>query len=301
MKDKIIKFIKNPLTIYTSLGHRGYLNFVNDEKYLKILYRIETHKRLNLDNPITFNEKLQWLKLNNRKDIYTTMVDKYEAKEYIGKIIGFEYIVPTLGVYNKFDDIDFNKLPNQFVIKCTHNSGGVFIVEDKKKFDYKKSRKMINKYMKNNFYNGQREWPYKNIKPRIIVEPFLKNKNNDKLIEYKIFCFNGTPKIIDVCYNDKFKKRYNDFYDEKFNRLYFSCTNKNSNNIIKKPLRFEEMIKISRVLSKNVPFLRVDFLLIDNKIKVGELTFFHYSGHGKFVPEEWDRKLGEYLDISKIK
>ena len=149
---------------------------VPDKMFLKIKYRIHCGKKLNLKNPQTFNEKLQWLKLYDRKDIYTTMVDKYEAKKYVASVIGEEYIIPTLGVYDKFDEIDFDKLPNQFVMKCTHDSGGIVIVKDKSKFDKEVARKKINKFLKRKFYYTNREWPYKNVKPRIIIEKYMRSR-----------------------------------------------------------------------------------------------------------------------------
>ena len=206
---------------------------VPDKMYLKMKFRLKMNKKLDLNQPKTFNEKLQWLKLNDRKDIYTIMVDKYEVKKYVANIIGEEHIIPTIGIYDKFDNIDFDKLPNQFVIKCTHDSGGLVIVKDKSKINIDKIRKKINKHLKRDYYFLGREWPYKNVQPRIIVEKYMSN-NGKELEDYKIHNFNGNPKLILVC-----KDRYTnvglteDFFDE--------------NGLPRDPAELEEMvIKILR-------------------------------------------------------
>lgn len=296
--NKIIKFLTNNESRFRYLSKMGFYNHMPDDKYIKKKYKAIFNKKLDLDNPQTFNEKLQWLKINNRKDIYTTMVDKYKVKEYISAQVGEKYVVPTLGIYDKFDDIEFDKLPNQFVIKCTHDSGGIIICNDKSKLDRVNAKKIITKSLKRNFYLIGREWPYKNVKPRIIIEPLLHNKNGDGLIEFNMFCFNGIPKIIMVCYGDKKKNRYNDFYDENFKRIKMGITYKYSDQQMQKPSNYYDMIKISKIISKDIPFLRVDFYLVDNEIKLGELTFFHWSGFGKFYPQEYDYKFGQLLDIN---
>ena len=172
---KFKKVLKNPLWIIVFLNNRGF-HILNDEKYIKLLYKLRCNKKLDLNQPKTFNEKLQWLKLHDRNPQYTKMVDKYEAKKYVASIIGEEYIIPTLGLYDKFDDINFNELPNQFVIKCTHDSGGNIIVKDKKNFSVDDAKKKIEKCLKNNFFYSGREWPYKNVKPRIIIEKYMEDK-----------------------------------------------------------------------------------------------------------------------------
>lgn len=183
--SKYIQFNLDKLGIYR----------MDDKEYLKILYEIVMGKRLELDNPQTFNEKLQWLKLYDRNDEYTKMVDKYEVKKYVEDKIGKQYIIPTLGVWDRFEDIDFDKLPNKFVLKCTHDSGGVVICKDKNLFDRKLAQKKINKNLKENFFWQSREWPYKNVKPRIIAEEFLENKSKEEIVDYKYYCFDGKPKV----------------------------------------------------------------------------------------------------------
>ncbi len=295
MIKKLINYIKNPDYFLLWLDMKRIIT-LNDELYLKILYKKIVGKKLNISNPQTFNEKLQWLKINDRKDLYTTMVDKYEAKEYVANIIGEEYIIPTLGIYNKFEDIYFERLPNQFVIKCTHDSGGVVICKDKSNFDIKKAKNKINKCLKKNYYYLGREWPYKNIKPRIIIEKYMEDTKNDDLIDYKIMCFNGKVKCSFICLNRRSKTGLNvDFYDINWNKMPFERHYKNSSIITPKPEQYDKMVELSEKLSQNIPFLRVDFYEINGKIYFGELTFFPGSGMEEFTPDEWDKKLGDFL------
>ncbi|MBR3255373.1 MAG: glycosyl transferase [Clostridia bacterium] len=275
---------------------------INDEKYLRLLYKFKMHSKLDLKNPKSFNEKLQWLKLNDRNNNYTTMVDKYQVKQYVANILGKEYIIPTLGIYNKFDEIDFDKLPNKFVIKCTHDSGGVIIVKDKKVFDKKAAKKKISKKLKFNYYYSCREWPYKNVKPRIIVEQYLKNDNGKELPDYKFFCFNGKVKMILVCSNRKGNYKNTNFYDTNWNLLPFTRkSHNNSLKIIERPHNLEEMINIAENLAKNIPFIRVDLYEVNNKVFFGELTFYPSSGFEGFNPDEWDKILGDMLELPNNK
>lgn len=203
MSKSIKKFIENPGLLFISLGHRGWFHWMSDETYLKIAYRVKMGKKLNLDPPVTFNEKLQWLKLNDRKPEYTTMVDKYEAKKWVAERIWGGYVIPTLGVWEHFDEIDFDKLPNQFVLKCTHDSGGLVICRDKSKVDKEAAHKKIETCLKHNFFWGQREWAYKAVKPRILAETYMedetaKTMGSNGLTDYKFFCFNGIPKLVYV-------------------------------------------------------------------------------------------------------
>lgn len=272
--------------------------FLSDINYLKMDYQVLMHKKLNLKNPKTFNEKLQWLKLYNRKPEYSKMVDKFEVKNYVASIIGEEHIIHTIGVYNSFDEIDFENLPNKFVIKCTHDSGGVIICKDKSKLDIETTKKQINKALKTNYYKLGREWPYKNVKPRIIIEKFIQDSEEDKLKDYKLFCFNGKVKMILVCSNRIGNHKNTNFYDISWNLLPFSRANHiNNPNVINKPNNLEEMIKVAEKLSKNIPFVRVDLYDVNNKVYFGELTFYPSSGFEGFNPEEWDIKLGDMLEL----
>ena len=285
--------------IATGLGRRGLLKWLSDEKYIKLVYYAEFKKKLNLSNPQTYNEKLQWLKLHDRRDLYTIMVDKYAAKDYVSNIIGEKYIIPTIAVYDKFDDINFDKLPNQFVIKCTHDSGSIVIVKDKSKLDIKTAKRKINKGLKNNGYNYGREWPYKNVKPRIIIEKYMEDNDTKELRDYKFFCFYGEPKLMFLATDRQVGKTKFNFYDLNFQLLPFTQGHPNDIRSIKKPKMFDQMIELSKKISKEIPHVRVDFYEINGKVYFGELTFYHYSGFEKFVPEEWDKKLGDLIELPK--
>lgn len=277
---------------------RKFLKFIPDNIYLKLKYFYIFHKRLNLKEPKTFNEKLNWLKLNDRKDIYTTLVDKFEVKKYVSDIIGDKFIIPTIGIYERIEDIDFEKLPNKFVIKCTHDSGGLVICKDKRKLDFDLLKNKINKCLKVNYYYHAREWPYKNVKPRIIIEKYM----GDNLKDYKFFCFNGEPKIILVCSNRNGNHKNTNFYDSDWNLLPFTRSrHKNSPNKIEKPKRLEKMIDIAKKLSKDIAFVRVDLYNIEDEIFFGEITFTPSGGFEGFEPNEWDSTLGEWIDLKKVK
>lgn len=300
--SKLIECIKNPKTILIVLDNKGLIH-LSDSYYLKLVYKKKLNKDLDLSNPQTFNEKLQWLKLYDRKNIYTTMVDKYEAKKYVADIIGEKYIIPTIGIYDRFDDINFDKLPNQFVMKCTHDSGGLVIVKDKANFDFKAARKIINKSLTNNFYRGGREWPYKNVKPRIIVEKYMGQKNGDSMKDYKFFCFNGKPELMYISEGlDDHSTARMSFFDMDFKIT--DCKRKDYKKldyIPKKPKTFEKMKEFATLLSKNIPHLRVDMYDINNHIYFGELTFYTCGGYVPFENDEWDKKLGDLLDLSLVK
>lgn len=214
-KKALFDVIKHPKELLIKINYRypQMLSWMNDEKCLGFWYKYRFGTRLNLKNPKTFNEKIQWLKLYDRNPLYTTMVDKYEAKKYVASIIGEEYIIPTLGVWDKFDDIDFDKLPNQFVLKCTHDSGGLAVCKDKKVFDINAARKRINRSLKRNFYWIGREWPYKDVRPRIIAEQYMENSDGrTELSDYKFYCFNGKPEYCHVI-SDRTQNETMDFFD----------------------------------------------------------------------------------------
>lgn len=296
--NKIIKYIKKPSNVLLYLMNKNFFKWIPDEKYIKIKYKLEMNQKFNLKEPRTFNEKLQWLKLYDRKPEYTKMVDKYEAKKYVANIIGKKYIIPTLGVWDKFEDIEFDKLPKQFVLKPTHTSGNVFICKDKEKINYKQLRKMINKWLKRDYYLVHREWPYKNIKPKIIAEQYMVDDSGMKLKDYKFFCFNGIAQTILVCSNRNGSFKNTNFYDINWNLQPFTREkHKNSNEQIKKPKNLDEMITVAEKLSKDIPFVRVDLYEINGKVYFGELTFYPSSGFEGFEPEEWDKKLGDMLEL----
>lgn len=275
------------------------LNLLSDEAYLKFAFRAKVGKKLDLKDPKTYNEKLQWLKLYNRKPEYTQMVDKYGVKEYVANAIGEEYIIPTLGVWDSFDEIDFDKLPDQFVLKCTHDSGGLVICRDKSKLDKIAAKKKIERSLKTNYYLHGREWPYKNVKPRIIAEQYMEDEKTQELRDYKFFAFDGEVKALFIA-SDRFaggEETKFDFFDENFNHLPFTNGHPNANVLPEKPEMFEEMKELAAKLGEGIPQARIDFYEVNGKIYFGEITFFHWGGMKPFKPEEWDYKFGEWIKL----
>lgn len=299
--NKIFEYIKNPWKIVSFLDNRHLLNWMKDEPYLKLKYRAAIGKRLNLDNPQSFNEKLQWLKLHDRRPEYTTMVDKYAVKEYVANIIGVEYIIPTLAVYDSFDDIDFDALPNQFVLKCTHDSGGLVICKDKLQLDISSAKAKIEKSLKNNYFYQGREWPYKNVVPRIIAEEYLADGERIVPEDYKIYCFDGKPKYVVVFHN-----RYLDesllsesVYDTDWNKLDISLDYHFavSDIVEDKPECLDTMLDFATRLSNGIPQSRIDFYIVDGKIKFGEITLYTASGTHPMIPESLDDELGKLVPL----
>ena len=294
---------KFPFRVFSYFARRGVFNWLPDTAYLKILYKGRFDKKLDLNNPKTFNEKLQWLKLHDRQAAYPTMVDKYEAKIYVAEKIGSEYIVPTIGVWDKFEDIDFSSFPDKFVLKCTHDSGGIVICKDKSKLNIEEARKKINKSLRQNYYWSGREWPYKEVKQRIIAEKYLEIDADNDVIDYKVHCFNGVPEMILVC-KDRFAKTgmTEDFYDVKWNHLQISrLKHGNSQTLISKPLMLDLMLNFAAQLSKDIPFSRIDFYEVNEKLFFGEITFFPASGFERFNPDTVDLQLGDRIHLPKVK
>ncbi len=282
--------------IVKSIG-RKLSHLLPDKTYLQLKYRMEFGKALDLKNPKTFNEKLQWLKLYNRNPEFSKMVDKYEVKKYVANIIGEEHIIPTIGVWDKFDEIDFDALPDQFVLKCTHDSGGLVVCTDKSKLDKEAAKKKIEASLKINYYYHGREWPYKNVKPRIIAEQYMPLEG-DNGIEYKLFTFHGETKIILICKGKAHSGgRTNDYLDENFNRIPVTCLYPHSTGELVCPAEMVQMKELARTLSKDIPQLRVDFYLVNGQIYFGELTFFHNSGMCQFDPPEYDQIFGSYIAL----
>lgn len=305
-REYLKKTIRNPYKLLGTLVKR--IKFINhnlsDETYLKIIFRSETGNKLNLDNPKTFNEKIQWMKIHDRKPEYTKMVDKYEVKQYVAEKIGEQYIIPTLGVWDKFSDIDFSELPDKFVLKCTHDSGGLVICRNKKEFDVKEARRKINKALKKNFYWIGREWPYKDVKPRIIAEKLMEDGKNLVPEDYKMYCFNGKPEYI-VVFHNRFntqKQLSETVYNINWEPQQISFDNKFavSNIIEPKPECLDELLRVCEIICKGHPQLRVDFYIIDNKIYFGEITFSTANGTQGMIPEEMDSILGEKIILPSI-
>lgn len=278
------------------------LRFMPDSMYIQMNYFAHFKKFCNLSEPKTYNEKLNWLKIHDHNPLYTTLVDKYEVKKYVDKILGGGgYTIPTLGVWNRFDDIDFNQLPNQFVLKCTHDSEGLVIVKDKSTLNIQKAKEKIEAALKQNFYYIGREWPYKNVKPRIIAEPYLEDHVDGELRDYKFFCFNGQPKLMFVA-SDRIKNATKfDYYDLEFNHLNIVQKYPNAEAPLRKPITFEKMIEFSKVLSEDFPHVRVDFYEVDGHLYFGELTFYHFSGFMPFKPSKWDEIMGSWLTLPQQK
>lgn len=278
-----------------------FFQWLPDKIYLKYRFRLAMAQKLNLNNPLTYNEKLQWLKLYNRRPEYTMMVDKIKVKEYVASVIGSEYIIPTLGTWENPNDIDFNKLPNRFVLKCNHNSGlGMFICKDKNKIDVENIKKELRKGLKENYFKRNREWPYKNVPRRILAEQYVDPElGKDDLPDYKFFCFNGKVKALFIATNrtkGEHAVRF-DFYDEHFNHLPFTNGHPNADILPGKPVSFEKMKQLAEKLSKNIPHVRIDLYDVNGKILFGEMTFFHWSGMIPFEPQEWDYKFGSWIQL----
>lgn len=277
------------------------MSFLPDKLYISLKYFYRFHKFPDLKDPKTYNEKLQWMKLNDHNELYHTLADKYEVKKYVEKLIGSEYIIKTLGVYDSFDEIDFDKLPDRFVLKCTHDSGGLVICKDKGSLDIENSRKIIESSLKTNYFYHSREWAYKDLKPRIIVEEYIETSKGD-LPDYKFFCFDGKVRALYVATGRHTKEGVCfDFFDENFNHLPFYNSHPNTKHKIDKPAGFEKMKDLAGVLSAGMPHVRVDLYDIDGKIYFGEYTFYHMSGFQPFRPEEWDYTFGSWIDLDKIK
>lgn len=298
----IFKYLKKPSLFLVFIANKGLLNWMPDEMYLKLIFKAKMGYKLNLKNPQTFNEKIQWLKLNDRKTEYTRMVDKYEAKKLVGNKIGNEYIIKNIGIWNSFDEIDFSKLPDKFVLKCTHDSGGLVICRNKELLDKEKVKNKLEKSLMKNYYKMGREWPYKNVKPRIIAEEYMEDKKQKTLRDYKFYCFSGCPKYLYISEGlEDHSTAKISFYDLEFNDAPFKRNDYKTFDVRpEKPKNYEKMIELSRVLSNGFSFLRVDFYEINDKIYFGELTFSPCSGFMPFNPKEYDKVLGSYIDLKNI-
>lgn len=296
---KIIELIKSPLKIFIFLNNRNILR-LSDKTYLKIRYRASMHKKLNLDNPQTYCEKLQWLKLYDRNPKYKQLVDKYEVREYITKTIGEEYLIPLIGVYNSFDEINFKNLPKQFVMKCNHDSGSVIICNDKEKFDINKAQKKITKALKTDFFYNGREWPYKGINPKIIIEKYLSETPNEQIKDYKIYMFNGKLGYFSIC-SEREKKLKITFFDNNRKLIELRQEGYENDKKIKLPKNYNKMVSLAEKLSKGIPQVRVDFYEVKDKIYFGEMTFFDGSGFFHFVPEKYDYIWGKKIELPSRK
>lgn len=271
-----------------------------DEFYIQLQYFYHFHRFANLKHPQTFNEKLNWLKLHDRNPLYTTLVDKYAVKQWVADKIGAQYIIPTLGVWNKAEDIDFDKLPHQFVLKCTHDSHSIVICRDKSKLDKSQTIKKLSARLKSNGYWYGREWPYKNVPPRIIAEKYMEEGEKGALTDYKLMCFGGKVKTSFVC-SERFTKEglKVTFYDTNWKAMPFERYYPRSQTPIEKPVNYHEMVQLAEKLSKDIPFVRVDFYSIHGNLFFGEMTLYPGAGLEKFTPSKWDKTLGEWIQLPR--
>ena len=296
---KIVETLKNPWKLFYLAATRGLFTRMPDDQYLKCMFRARMGRKLDLDNPQTFNEKLQWLKLYNRRPEYTKMVDKYLVRDYITKTIGEEYLIPLLGVWDDPDEIDFDALPDQFVLKCNHNSGtGMCICKDKSKLDIEKVKKELRKGLAQDYYLTGREWPYKDVPRKIVCERYMEDSTTGALNDYKVFIFNGKARCIQVDY-DRFTDHHRNFYNMDWKYIPFTtCYPTNPSHVVEKPDALEEMLGLAEKIAgdlRNPPFVRIDFYIVDGNVYFGEITFYHGSGYETFTPEEYDTKLGDWI------
>lgn len=272
------------------------LSFVPDKPYLKIVYRIKTGKKLNLKKPTGFNEKINWLKLNDKHWEYTDYVDKYKVRKIVTDKIGEEYLFPILGVWDRYDDIDFGKLPDKFVLKCNHDSGSVKIISDKMSINHDELRKFFEGRMRLNSFVLGREYPYMKVAPKILAEQFMEVNDEHGLRDYKFFCFDGEPEFLFVATDRSVDVKF-DFYNTKFEHIDTTNIHPQSGLTLEKPKNFEEMVEIARKLSQGMKFVRIDLYNIEGKIYFGEFTFFHGGGFYLFYPEKYEKEFGDMIKL----
>lgn len=279
-------------------GRHGLLNWMPDETFIRIRWRLSHGGKLNLDAPQTFNEKLQWLKLHDRRAEYVPMVDKYEAKKYVQERLGEKYIIPTLGVWERFGDIDFDALPEKFVLKCTHDSGGLVICRDKAQLDMAEARRKVGRSLKRNFFYVGREWPYKQVHPRIIAEEYLENDASDGLHDYKVWCFGGEPVYVQYISGRLSRVTQEAFYDENWVKQDFSFHNPLMEQEAPRPACLPELLDCCRKLAQGMPFVRIDFYILpDESLRFGEITFYPMTGFETFKPASADKRLGDMINL----
>ena len=300
----ILPYIRNPRKLIFLYGLKGHYKFLNDKQFINLMYWCQFGEKIDWVNPRTFNEKLQWLKLYNTDPKYQNLVDKAEAKKYVAEIIGEEYVIPTLGIWDNFEDIDFEKLPNSFVLKTTHDSGGVVVCSDKKTFDISKAKRILEKSLRHNYYWACRETLYKDIKPRIIAEQFIGDSLSNSIDDYKMLCFNGKFDCVLVCVG-RYSKGGVRFYhfDRNWNFLPYVDYEKIDISSLEKlkPKNFEKMIEVAEALSRGFPEMRVDLYNVDGRIFFGELTFFQAGGFDADFTKEARRILGDKIELPKRK
>ena len=306
MANKYLKLLKEFITDknkrFLILNSLCFYKNMDDEEYLKRRFYAKFGRYPDLKDPKTYNEKLQWLKLHDFKPLYTKIADKYEVKKYVADLIGQEYIIPTLKVYDCLDDIRFDELPDSFVIKVTHDSGGLYVVKDKSKVKLSQIKRKLSWRFKRNFYYVGREKPYRDIKPRIIAEKYMNELSGEDLIDYRFFCFDGEPKLIIMTHNTMNKSKLAiRMYDTDWNLLNVGFKGKPPiKDPEPRPQKLEELLRLSRILSRPFKHIRADFYVVGDKIYFGELTFFHVDGLEVYTPESFEYEMGALLDLSDM-
>lgn len=296
-KNYILLALKNPKKAVWWLFRKLFGQRLSDEHFVSLMYWVTTGSRLNLKTPETFNEKIIWLNLYDRRPEIPSLVDKYEVKRIVGRMLGEAYIIPQLGVWERFDEIDFSTLPNRFVLKCTHDSGSVVICKDKSLFDMDSARKKLNKSLRQNYYYLAREWQYKAIKPRIIAEKYMEESSDRELMDYKFLCFDGEVKFIFVVF-DRYTSLKRNIYTPDWQLINETITFPNApDRMIERPSKLDEMLEIARALSKGFPHVRIDLYFINGQIYFGECTFSSAAGMGEFSSDSFAKTLGDYIKL----
>lgn len=299
--NELAKLIKNPYVVFRLPKLQQRMRLLPDAVYLKLVYRARIGRPLNLNSPKGFNEKLQWLKLYDRNSLYTKLVDKAEVKPWVAERIGWEHVVPTLGVWDSFDDIDFGALPERFVLKCTHDSGGLAICRDLSTFDMAAARRKIERSLANNYFWSGREWPYKDVRPRIIAEEYLDPAGEQVgLTDYKVMCFGGQARCEFTCTGRADGNLHVDFFDTEWNHMPFTRHYPNADVPPEAPERLKDMVAMAERLSEGMPFVRVDFYEVAGQYYFGEMTFYPGSGMEEFDPERWDEELGSWIELPEL-
>lgn len=300
--QSVFYYLQNPAETFQKISDKiifGTAPLWPDRLYIETVYKRINHVSLNLDCPQTFNEKLNWLKLYNQNPLYTKLADKYLAKEYVAGVIGEEYVVRNYGVWKTFDEIDFDSLPDRFILKATHDSGGVTICRDKSQLDMLALKIKFDRILKTNYFYKLREWVYKNAEPKIIADELLDDHSGHELTDYKFWCFNGEAKIMYI--TNKGENIYENFYDMDYTPIDINHGYPRRFPEYTKPQNFELMKSLAAKLSKDIPFVRVDFFDIDGKVYFGEFTFYDWAGMKSFVSKDWDKLLGDWIKLPIVK
>lgn len=296
--NKLQKYVHNPLLLYSLATSRGLTCWVPDELHLKMMHRAHVGRWPNLDKPRTFNEKLQWLKLNDHNPLYNTLVDKYTVKQWVANRIGSEYVTKTYARWDSTRDVDISSLPERFVLKTNHDCGGIAICRDRATFDLEAALSKLSKHLSTNYYWGSREWPYKDVKPCVFAEEYLEPDASGDLPDYKLFCFSNS-KIITLLITDRFTKAgvTQTFFDEEWHLMELTEGGHPTRPNSPKPKFFDEMKRLASILSSDLPFVRVDFYESEGRLLFGEMTLYPKSGFECFDPEEWNIRLGSWINF----